>query len=468
MAIKSKHEITDEVPSLLLPIFLRLREKLDVEIPRKILNHNLIIATWNIRFFGGLTELWDYNTNKSPKRNLFALRCIAEIISRFDVVAIQEVKGKLMALRHMLKVLGPDWGVMMTDVTDGDLGNGERIAFVFDRRKVQLSGLACELVVPVEVLRNEAKKNTRISPGVLDRQFARTPYAVSFKSGKSTFILVALHIFYGTSDKPKKRIPELTAIAEWMFDWANDMNAYHQNFIALGDFNIDSGDDKLCKAFLSTGLKIPKELENFSRSIYDTPKFYDHIAWFMEDSNSKTPALSMTPVTGGMYDFMHLKEIPGLAEDPENLTKDDKDRISWYISDHFPLWYEFDIQKGLEKPATDARKKRAKLVTTIKPNIDNAVNEFITYLVDNGNKVPNKVEVFLEAELNEIDRLTKITAMMDSYGVEKGREKLTKSLISLAKKVEKTMKKAEKTKVTLKIVNKELKKWKPPKPKKQT
>jgi hypothetical protein len=57
------------------------------------------------------------------------------------------LRGNLGALRHLLKVLGDDWGFILTDVTLGPAGNDERQAFLFDTRRVKLSGLACELVV---------------------------------------------------------------------------------------------------------------------------------------------------------------------------------------------------------------------------------------------------------------------------------------------------------------------------------
>ena len=94
-----------------------LRAALDQAIPPKALDFNLLIATWNIRSFGNLTEKWHAETNDSPKRDLNALLSIAEIISRFDVIALQEVRGNIKALRHMLKVLGPDWSFTLTDVS---------------------------------------------------------------------------------------------------------------------------------------------------------------------------------------------------------------------------------------------------------------------------------------------------------------------------------------------------------------
>jgi hypothetical protein len=78
---------------------LRLRSALDEEVPAKALDRNLLIATWNIRAFGDLTEKWASEEEDSPKRDLHSLLCIAEIVSRFDVVAVQEAKDNLKALR---------------------------------------------------------------------------------------------------------------------------------------------------------------------------------------------------------------------------------------------------------------------------------------------------------------------------------------------------------------------------------
>ena len=55
----------------------------------------------------------------SPRRAAFDVACIAEIVSCFDIVAIQEVRANLRGLRYMLKALGRNWGVLMTDVTEG-------------------------------------------------------------------------------------------------------------------------------------------------------------------------------------------------------------------------------------------------------------------------------------------------------------------------------------------------------------
>src|SRR4028119_978400 len=197
---------TEPPPEDVLNDLERLRLALDDDenggVPAKALNRNLLVATWNVRAFGDLTEKWSSSEDDIPKRDLHSLLCIAEIVSRFDVVALQEAKDNLKALRHLLKALGPGWGLSLTDVTEGAPGNGERMAFLFDTRRVVPRGLAGESVVPEEQL-------DRIEPGALTRQFARTPYAVSFRSGGKTFVLVTLHVPYGKGGEERPPAPRL-------------------------------------------------------------------------------------------------------------------------------------------------------------------------------------------------------------------------------------------------------------------
>jgi hypothetical protein len=193
----SDHERPGPMPAEVLEELARVRASLDETVPAKWLDRNLLIATWNLRAFGDLTLSWQAGPSESPKRDLRALNVIAEIVSRFDVIAIQEVKGNIRALRHLLKALGPSWGFILTDVTRGTSGNNERLAFVFDSRRVQTSGLAGELVVPLD---------RPVPAGALDRQFARTPYAVSFRAGPQTFTLVTLHVLWGArAPEPPRR-----------------------------------------------------------------------------------------------------------------------------------------------------------------------------------------------------------------------------------------------------------------------
>lgn len=319
--------ITDNPPAGVKANLELLRNDLnDKGIPAKKLEQNLLIATWNLRAFGSLTTSWQSKAKDSPKRDWHSIACIAEIIKRFDIIAVQEVKANLKALRDLLKLLGPDYSFIMTDVNLGDVGNGERMAYIFDTRRVQLSGLACELTIPDEFKTSE---NNQFAT----KQFVRSPYAVSFKAGKKTFILVTMHLLYG--DNSKDRIVELQGIANWMSTMASDVYAYDQNVILLGDFNIDERGDILYETFISRGLYVPDKLSDpkILRSIFDQSKYYDQIAWF--NGANGIPQLSLEFVNGGYYPFTGV----ALA----NRTDIDKRDLSWMISDHYPLWAEFKI-----------------------------------------------------------------------------------------------------------------------------
>lgn len=316
-------------PQIVRDEMAALTQRLDDTIPpKRLVQRNLLIATWNIKDLGSLTEKWVSGANDSPKRDWRALWAITEIISRFDVIAVQEVTGDLKALRTAIKTLGANWGFLMTDVTKGDDGGAERLAFIYDRTRVELSGLAAELVVPRDWL-------DEIDEGALKKQFARTPYAVSFRAGSQTFILVTLHVDYGSS--AADRLPELKAIARWMNQWARQTNRWHHNLIALGDFNIDREHDDLWKAFVSTGLKVPTQLNQVPRSIFADParprleKYYDQIAWFM---TGRRRLLNLELSAAGTFGFVPLLYTDvGMA----------KLSLQYRMSDHYPLWVEFEF-----------------------------------------------------------------------------------------------------------------------------
>lgn len=306
-----------------------LRAALDASsIPPKTLDRNVLIATWNVRSFGRVTPKWTTGPTDSPKRSLADVRCIAEIVSRFDVVALQEVKRDLGGLRLLLQALGPEWGFILTDLTRGSQGNQERMAFVFDLRRVRPSGLAAELVVPIEA-------ETSLTEVGLQKQFARTPYAVSFQSQGATFTLVTLHVLWGSN--AAQRLPEIREIARWLADWAGGGDEFGDNLMTLGDFNIDRQGDPLYQAFIATGLTPAPEHVGLPRTLFDDPvkhHFYDQIAWFTGTSGAPrlTPPLRYEDL-GGNFDFR-----PALQKSLSNVE------LSWRISDHFPLWATFSVR----------------------------------------------------------------------------------------------------------------------------
>jgi len=319
----------DDPPDAVRERLADLRAALDASaIPPRALDRNVLIATWNIRGFGRVTQQWATGPGDSPKRCLTDVLAIAEIVSRFDVIALQEVKRDLGGLRALMRALGPEWGWILTDLTRGDAGNQERMAFIYDTRRVRPSGLAAELVVPLE-------DETGLSAMRLQRQFARTPYAVSFESQGATFTLVTLHVIW--SDRATDRLPEIREIAHWLADWAGGGDEFGENLMALGDFNIDRVDDPLYQAFVTTGLSPAPGHVGLPRTLFDdatTPHFYDQIAWFSGTAGARglTSPLSYADLSGN-FDFR--PSLQGALSNTE---------LSWRISDHFPLWACFSVR----------------------------------------------------------------------------------------------------------------------------
>ena len=309
-------------PRTVVEDIIRLRRRIEKsQMPVKQLDHNLIVGTWNIRSFGRIYEKWEENPG-DPKRNLRAMAYIAEIIRRFDVIAIQEVKADTTAIRMLLdELLGSDWGLLMSDVSAGAGGNTERLAFIFDKRRVQPSGLAGEIVLPPTAEGNPMQ------------QFDRTPFIVGFQAMQESFALLTAHIKYGKA--PTDRIVELKSLAQYI---ASEIRARvktlaeEKNLIVLGDFNIDErGDNPLFQAFVSTGLVVPDQLLNL-KTTYDTKaKFYDQIAWFMGGLDMPTKGRAgVVDFGGAIYQELGLKEM------------------SFRVSDHYPLWVEFIIDRSTE------------------------------------------------------------------------------------------------------------------------
>jgi hypothetical protein len=162
---------------------LDLRRRLRKELPPRTVDETLLLASWNIREFGR-------NRMYGPRLDE-SIQYLAEIINHFDLVAIQEVKENLADLKRLVRVLGNWWHFIVTDVVAGRSGNTERIAFVYDTRKVHFDNVAGEVTLPD-------------NKGVV-WQLARTPFFCTFRTGWRRFSLCSVHIYYGSARAVDKR-----------------------------------------------------------------------------------------------------------------------------------------------------------------------------------------------------------------------------------------------------------------------
>ena len=328
----------------------RLRRQLKEEIPERTLDRTLLIATWNIRDFGEPRWL------KGKKRLDESIYYIAEIISAFDIVAIQEIKRDLGSLRRLMRILGPKWDWICSDVTEGAKGNRERLGFIYDKRKIVFRNISGQIVLPEEGIRDpEAPK-----------QIARTPFLASFQAGWLNFTLCNVHLKYDIRIKHQTRLDELRQISS-ILQKRKQTYLKDENYIILGDFNFRGPDDDGHEVLKENGFVIVDQTilpTNISQD-----KYYDQIAFIQESDQFE---FAKNQNSGGVFNyfksvFRYDRHDQGGISDEEiyknHLGQEKGKKRNSYkfwrtaqMSDHYPLWIEMKIDFS-DKYLEDALKK---------------------------------------------------------------------------------------------------------------
>jgi len=318
-----------------------LRKYRKANIPARTLKNTLLLATWNLRDFGNEDKRAKANGEGRPGPRLEeSYYYIAEIISSFDIVAIQEINS-LKSLKKVMDILGPSWDYLVSDINPSKGGNFEHMTFVYDTRKVWFKHMTGQIV-------SEKKK-----------QFVRTPYYAAFQSGWFKFSLCTVHILYGNYKDTTSRIGEIDDIASLL---SKRVERTGENMILLGDFNILSRSDATFAPLDKHGWEVPMSYKtNVKKN-----KEYDQIAF-----KTKPKELKRGPSkpNAGAFDFFasvfktkdwkkyfEVAEATGRPMDswdktmrwPQNdrvLTRKEyfQEWRTWQISDHFPLWLELEI-----------------------------------------------------------------------------------------------------------------------------
>lgn len=313
---------------------LRLRERLQAEIPGRTVKDTLLLATWNIRNFG-------QQISNSLKRLPESYFYIAEMLSAFDLVAVQEVDRDLTGMARLMEILGPDWEYFAADPSGGMIGN-RRLVFVYDRRKVQFKNVAGQIVLP----------DTHLIQGKY--QFARSPYLVALQSGWFEVTLCAVHMYYGGEDAENvaRRVAEIDTLSRLMARRAKNENL---NVVLMGDFNIPAPDHAGMQALTQPGFLVPKELVTPSNTL--GTRFYSQIAFLVKPNQLQ---LGKSKPPAGAFEFF---KTVFQDEDYELYYQLVEDKTAWerhssvegkqiyyqrmwrtaQISDHLPLWIELQI-----------------------------------------------------------------------------------------------------------------------------
>ena len=167
------------------------------------------------------------------------LHYIAEIIGRFDLVSVVELRDNIEDLAQVLGYLGPSWDVVFSDYISDAGGNHERIGFVFDRRAVTFTGLASNAEAP------RKKVGDEYLPTI---DWWRPPFMASFRSGAVDFVLLAAHIRWAGTDDGV-RLPEIEMLADWVKKRTHEAFIGNKDWLVVGDFNIPNTES----AFLDRG-----------------------------------------------------------------------------------------------------------------------------------------------------------------------------------------------------------------------
>jgi endonuclease/exonuclease/phosphatase family metal-dependent hydrolase len=321
-----------------------LREGLRNEITLRRTENNLLLASWNIKEFG-------HTTQRLPEAYFY----IAEILSSFDLVVIQEVKSTLKDLYIVMSLLGSDWSYIVNDITEGSEGNDERSAFVFNKKRVEFAGLAGEITLWDDLTQNYDIK-----------QLKRTPYITGFKSGWKTFSIICLHLHPGESDDDLNyRRTEVTLLLEAVKEKILNSRFWNDNIILAGDFNLYEGpdkDDATIQSIYNEGFKEVESLKGIDTNASQT-EAYDRL--FLRSNEYFTLGKNDLGLeNGGVFNPFNYVYKTNKEQTYKKYMKqhytgnqnlDDPIKLRKYykhpwrknqISDHFPIWVELIIDSS--------------------------------------------------------------------------------------------------------------------------
>jgi endonuclease/exonuclease/phosphatase family metal-dependent hydrolase len=287
-------------------------------IPTKDANR-LLLATWNIANLGA--------QDRGPKD--YAL--LGEVISWFDLVAVQEVKNDRKGLNGVMAALPASWRTLYSDAA----GNDERMTFLYDSDKVKPRELTGEVAVAPSDLKNVALPDTTVAKF---EGFDRNPYIASFQTGTLVFCLVNVHLYYGDDaavQAIERRALEAFAVAQWCKRESKSHYALTPIIAALGDFNLPKIDpaDPIFTALTKTGLQLPQHSTQIGSNLAGD-QHYDQVAFFPTGAGAKfTGKSGVFDFDGGVFAQLWATKTPVQF----------RSYIKYYLSDHRPLWAEFGL-----------------------------------------------------------------------------------------------------------------------------
>lgn len=250
---------------------------------------SVLIATFNIRKLGSAEDRTD---RRRKGRTPGAWHFLALACSPFDLIAVQEVQDELAGLRRLQHELKRrhrrTMKLLISDITGsqpGGSGMTERMAFLYDPRKIEHTELSSEITVDrAQVVQNlfarrqefarffeehakslakwEERAETASREGKRRPSkptlklpafvtFIRAPHEGSFRvrpvkgAEPLDFVVVNAHLLYGEHED--ERLQEFLELVRWLTLRAKYRDRlYAPNFLLLGDCNLET--DNLVEA----------------------------------------------------------------------------------------------------------------------------------------------------------------------------------------------------------------------------
>ncbi len=254
--------------------------------PIQLLADTISIATFNIRIF---------SNNSRDDSELYQ---ICNLLKEFDFIAIQEVRDTEI-LDRTVSMLKNQFNLDYKYLASPKVGRGVKEIYAF-------------------LYRTDKVKYLDESYTVSDEKdlFIREPFFAKFKAGNFDFYVISIHTIW--CDSITERRAEALLLDD-IFLSVQNMDA-ENDVLLMGDFNLGPDD----KGFLEL-LEIPDIMYvngKIPTSIKD--RLYDNI-WFQSN---------YTKVFTGKY---------GVMKFDEQLFGNDDKKASLMVSDHRPLWAEFDV-----------------------------------------------------------------------------------------------------------------------------
>jgi len=166
--------------------------------------NSIKLATWNIRIL----------SNGSRDDNELAQ--IADILKRYDLIAVQEARD--ITVLNRLKNILPEYDYIASD----PVGTSVKELYVFFYKPSIISPIGTAYIYP--------------DPNDV---FIREPYVACFKAGNFDFTLINVHVLYGDSEAERRE--EIKLLDDVLLN-VDEHNGGEKDIILLGDFNFDSTD----------------------------------------------------------------------------------------------------------------------------------------------------------------------------------------------------------------------------------